>query len=124
MKDNKHVILCIDDDNDILNSMKIILEANEFIVEEAISAEDGLQKYKKTNPDLLIVDLMMEEVDSGINLVKKLQSLKNEAPILLLSSVGDALYSEVDYSSLGLAGVMQKPIRNTLLLDTIKNILE
>jgi DNA-binding response OmpR family regulator len=123
MRDNKHVILCVDDDSDILASTRIVLEANGFIMEEASSAEEGLKKYKKVNPDFLLVDLMMEEVDSGVNLVKELRLLNNKAPVYLLSSVGDALSNEIDHGSLGLTGVMQKPVDHAHLLATIKDIL-
>ncbi len=58
MQDGKHVILCVDDDPDILESLKVILEANDYIVELANSAEEGLHVYKKVRPDLLIIDLI------------------------------------------------------------------
>ena len=124
MRDSKYVILCVDDDKDVLDSSRVILEANGYIMEEASSAEAGLKKYKEINPDLVIVDLMMEEVDSGVNLVKELRLLKNEAPVYMLSSVGDALSGEIDYTSLGLTGVLQKPVIHTHLLATLKNILK
>ena len=65
MRDGKHVILHIDDDPGIRTTMRVILEADGYIMEEAESAEDGLRKYKSCHPDFVIVDLMMEEVDSG-----------------------------------------------------------
>jgi CheY-like chemotaxis protein len=65
MQDGKHVILVVDDDHDILESLRLVLEANNYIVATALSAEEGLRVYKTANPDLLIVDLMMEEVDAG-----------------------------------------------------------
>lgn len=116
MQDGKFVILCIDDDPDILESLKVVLEANDYIVVTAPSAEDGLRAYKQSHPDLLIVDLMMEEIDAGTNFVKELQALGNEAPIYMLSSTGDDLQRTIDYGELGLTGVFQKPINPTVLL--------
>ncbi len=124
MKDGKHVILCIDDDPDILNSLQIVLEANGYIVETASTAESGLKVYKETQPDLVISDLMMEEIDSGTNFVKELKMLGNKAPIYMLSTVGDNLNSMVDYNSLGLSGVFQKPIDNEKLLALLKHKLQ
>jgi len=120
MQDGKHVILCIDDDVDILMCLRMMLEANDYVMAEAESAEEGLRVYKETNPDLLIVDLMMEEVDAGTSFVKELKVLGNTAPIYMLSSVGDNLNMTVDYSSLGLSGVFQKPIENDKLLGILK----
>ena len=119
MQDGKHVILCVDDDPDILEFLKIVLEAEGYVCVEADSAEDGLKGYKKTSPDLLIVDLMMEEVDAGTNFVKELKLLGNTAPIYLLSSIGDDLNQMTDYKSLGLAGVFQKPLAREKLLSVL-----
>ena len=120
MQDGKHVILCIDDDEDIRIILKTVLEANGYLVETAPTAEDGLRVYKKSPPDLIIVDLMMEEIDAGANFVKDLRVLGNTAPIFMLSSMGDNLSMTTDYSELGLSGVFQKPIDNERLLSILK----
>jgi len=120
MQDGKHVILYIDDDQDFLDSMRVLLEANGYVMVEALSAEEGIRAYRESNPDLIIADLMMEEVDAGVSFVKELKMLGNTAPIYLLSSVGDTLSMSTDYSDLGLAGVFQKPIVHSHLLGVLK----
>jgi len=124
MHDGKYVILCIDDDEDILVSLRLVLEVNGYIVHGAATAEEGLRIYKKTKPDLLIVDLMMEEVDAGTSFVKELKALGNTAPIYMLSSVGDSLNVSADYSELGLTGVFQKPIDPDTLLAILRKRLK
>ena len=120
MKDGKHVVLYIDDDLDFLSAIRTILESNGYIMAEAASAEEGLKVYKQSNPDFVIVDLMMEEVDAGTSFVKELKALGNKAPIYMLSSVGDGLNMSTDYASLGLDGVFQKPIAPNTLLNVLK----
>ena len=120
MQDGKHVILIIDDDPDILESLRVVLEANDYVVISAESAEKGLHSFRDSSPDLIIVDLMMEEIDSGTSFVKELQAQGNTAPIYLLSSTGDSLYTSIDTSSLGLTGVFQKPINTDMLLALLK----
>jgi CheY-like chemotaxis protein len=71
-------------------------------------------------PDLILVDLMMEEVDAGTNFVKELKALGNTRPVYMLSSVGDALTLSTDYAALGLAGVLQKPISPAVLKSTLR----
>lgn len=124
MQAGKHVILCIDDDEDILYALRLVLEKNGYQMVEARSAEEGLKAYKASQPDLLIVDLMMEEVDAGTSFVKELKALGNTAPIYMLSSVGDNLNLSTDYAELGLAGVFQKPIDNNTLLTILKSKLK
>jgi len=120
MQDGKYVIMAMDDDADFLAASRMILEANGYIMVEAKSAEEGLKIYKKVNPDLILVDLMMEEVDSGTNFAREMKLLGNKAPIYLLSAAGDGMIDNVDYTQLGFAGVFQKPIKNERLLNVIK----
>ena len=120
MQDGKYVILTIDDDPDFLAAMRVVLEVSGYIMVEAKSAEEGLKVYKKTNPDLILVDLMMEEIDSGTSFVKELRLLSNKAPVYLLSAAGDEMADNIDYAQLGFAGVFQKPIKNERLLSVIK----
>lgn len=120
MIDGKHVVLVVDDDPDVRSVIKLVLQQDGFEVIEAPGAEEGLRLYKKVEPDLIVVDLMMEEVDSGTGLVKELQLLGNVAPIYMLSSVADALHGQFDYSALGLAGVFQKPLDTDTLLSTVR----
>ena len=120
MQDGKYVILCIDDDTDILSFLEIVLEAEGYVFAGAGSAEEGLRVYKEVDPDLIIVDLMMEEVDAGTGFARELKILQNRAPVFMLSSVGDNLNMTTDYTSLGLAGVFQKPLSKETLLAVLK----
>lgn len=124
MKDDKFVILCVDDDPDVLMVLRTILENAGYHMEEAASAETGLKKYKETNPDLIVVDMMMEEIDAGRNLVRELKLLQAKQPVYMLSSVGDSLSQNIDYTELGLSGVFQKPIDPGTLLMTLKTKLK
>ncbi|MEW6198646.1 MAG: response regulator [Planctomycetota bacterium] len=124
MQGGKHVILCVDDDQDLLDALKLVLEKNGYVFIGARSAEDGLAKYKQVHPDLIIVDLMMEEVDAGTGLVRNLRAEGNTKPVYMLSSVGDNLNLNIDYNELGLAGVFQKPIDNQQLLTVLRTKLK
>ena len=114
-----HLILCVDDDPEILANLKVVLEANGYSVAQAQSAEEGLRVYKQAPPDLIILDLMMEEIDAGTRFVRDLQALGNTAPIYLLSSAGEGLSRIADPGTLGLSGVLQKPIANSALLSLL-----
>jgi CheY-like chemotaxis protein len=120
MQDGKYVILTIDDDPDFLQAIHLLLEAHGYISVQAQSAEEGLNVYKKTKPDLILVDLMMEEIDAGTDFAKELKLLGNKAPVYLLSGAGDEMTDNIDYTQLGFTGVFQKPIKNERLLSVIK----
>ena len=120
MKDGKYVIMTIDDDPDFLAAIRLVLEAGGYIISEAKSAEEGLKAYKTVQPDLILVDLMMEEIDSGTSFIKELRLLGNKAPVFLMSAAGDEMTGNIDYTQLGFAGVFQKPVQNDRLLNVIK----
>jgi CheY-like chemotaxis protein len=123
MTTDKRRILCVDDDPDILSYLQIVLEGEGFEFTGAGSAEDGLLAYKEAPPDLIILDLMMEEVDAGTRFVKDLKLLGSDVPIFLLSSVGDNLSMTADYTTLGLAGIFQKPIDRVVFLNVLQAAL-
>jgi two-component system nitrogen regulation response regulator NtrX len=120
MEDGKHVVLVIDDNADLRQSLRVVLESNNYVMAEADTAEQGLKVYKDKQPDLIIVDLMMEEVDAGANFAKELKLLNNTAPIFLLSGAGDSMATSTDYTQLGFSGVFQKPINGDRLLSVLK----
>jgi DNA-binding response OmpR family regulator len=124
MKDGKHVILFIDDDPDMRDAVRLLLESNGYVMVEAESGEQGLRAYAEHQPDLVIVDLMMEEVDAGTALVKELRVRGNQVPIYMLSSVGDNLNLTINTAELGLAGVFQKPIDSDRLLNVLRTKLK
>ena len=124
MKDGKYEILCIDDDPDVLLALHTVLEGAGYAVAEAETAEEGLKIFKAAQPDLVIVDLMMEEVDAGKNFVRELKILHADVPVYMLSSLGDSLAQNVAYTDLGLVGIFQKPIDPNTLLATLKTKLK
>jgi DNA-binding response OmpR family regulator len=113
-------ILYVEDDPDYRDAVRAILEAGGYSVVEAATAEDGLRLFREVEPDIALVDMMMEEVDAGMNLVKELRAAGEDLPIFLLTSLGDALVQTKDWSDLGLAGVLQKPIRAETLLALLR----
>jgi DNA-binding response OmpR family regulator len=119
MREGKHVILCVDDDRDVLDSLKLVLESKGYLVDTATSAEEGLKAFHRGRPDLIVVDLMMEEIDAGTGLVKDLRLAGSQVPTFMLSSAGDQLQQTIDTSALGLRGVFQKPVDFTSLVRTL-----
>lgn len=82
-------ILIIDDDPDIVEAMKVILESKEYRVLTAENGEEGLKKAKLDQPDLIILDVMMETGDKGFDVARLLKQDKNyqDIPILMLTAI-------------------------------------
>ncbi len=116
----KKTVLTIDDDPDIRAALRMVLEAEGFMVGEAASGEEGVKIAQRINPDAVIVDLMMETVDAGAVAAQKMKDAGYAGPIYLLSSAGDTVRYNLDARDLGLAGIFQKPIDPKTLVSTIK----
>jgi CheY-like chemotaxis protein len=116
MPSQKPVILYVDDDKDYLDATRVVLESGGYTMLEARTAEEGLTVARAQRPDLILVDLMMEEIDSGTSFVKELRAAGCDVPIYVLSAVGDDLALTADAGALGLAGILQKPVDRTALL--------
>ena len=114
------LVLCIDDDPDLLTYLELVLRSAGYRFAGADSAEEGLRRYDELDPDAVVVDLMMEEVDAGAGLAKELRLRGNSAPVFMLSSVGDNLNATIDYGALGLSGVFQKPLSKEHLLAVLR----
>lgn len=124
MRDGKHVILCVDDDPDILTALRIVLEARGYVVVEAATAAEALEVWEREQPDLVIIDLMMEEIDSGMTLARTLKARGSTAPMFFLSSAGDYMHGAVDLGEVGASGVFQKPLQPDVLLRLIEHRLK
>jgi two-component system alkaline phosphatase synthesis response regulator PhoP len=87
----KTKILLIDNDIDFIEMNKAVLQHNGYEVSFAYNSREGYELARLENPDLIVLDLMMEEHDSGFTLAKKIKkdpALKN-IPILMLTAVAD-----------------------------------
>lgn len=84
-------ILIIDDDRDILETGKIILTSQGYEVITADNPDDGYNQIKKISPDLIILDVMMNEPDDGFFLAQKIRREKIDTPIIMYTSVAKAV---------------------------------
>lgn len=121
---SKKTVLTIDDDPDVRAALRVVLEAEGFAVGEASSAEEGLKIAGRIQPDAVIIDLMMEDVDSGSVAAQKLKETGFKGPIYMLSSAGDTVRYNLDARSMGLAGIFQKPIDPRTLVTTLRTKLK
>ena len=85
----KAKILIVDDDLDFIEISRLSLEGQGYQILSAFNAKEGWKMVEKEKPDLIIMDLMMERLDSGMALSQKIKSHPRYAsiPILMLTSI-------------------------------------
>ncbi len=123
-------ILVVDDDVDLCDSLKVVLEQAGYDTRTATSRAEGMEKIRTHLPDLVILDVMMETWQDGFEMsrdLKKDPRLK-DTPILMLtsieeitgvelkSSVGDPVWLPVDR-------FLDKPVAPDTLLVEVEKLL-
>jgi DNA-binding response OmpR family regulator len=127
-------ILVIEDDVDMAEAVRMPLEANDYEVVHALTGEEGLQKVKEIEPDLIILDVMMETTTAGFQVSLQLRSPKpdseyaayKDTPILMLTAIHDttSLRFGPDEAYLPVDDFVEKPIEPDVLLEKARALLE
>ena len=115
-------ILIIDDERAIRNTLKEILEFENYVVDVAEDGRVGLEMASATAYDLIFSDIKMPEMD-GIELLSALREAEVESPVVMISGHGN-IETAVDCIKRGAADFIEKPIDLNRLLITTKNALE
>jgi len=128
-------ILIIDDDPDIVEAMRMPLEANSYDVITANCGNEGLKKAKDEVPDLIILDVMMETDTEGFHVAYALRSEEPDSgykncrkiPILMITAIsqkkGMIFSPEKDESFLPVDDFIEKPIQPKDLLEKVAELL-
>ena len=122
MKDNP-TILIVDDEQDILEFLEYSLRKEEFNVHTASSGKLAINLAKKVNPDLILLDVMMPELD-GIETCREMRDLpglKNTLIAFLTARAED--YSQIAGFDAGADDYINKPIKPRVLVSRIKALL-
>lgn len=124
-------ILIIDDDPDIVEAMRIILESCRHTVKVARNGEEGLAQAAADKYDLVILDVMMETMSKGFEVARSLrESAGNKTvPILLLTAIKEStgldFEKEVgDKEWLPVNAYLEKPLKPHELLLKVEALLK
>jgi len=121
-------ILVIDDDPDLVEALKIILETGSYRVISAFDGEEGLRRVKEENPDLIILDLLLPKEDGDV-LCRELKADPRYAnvPILVLTAVAEKMSSKLfpkhRIRSLPADDYVDKPVQPQDLLGRVERLL-
>lgn len=123
-------ILLIDDDVDVVEAMKIVLQSKGYQVLVAYDGGSGYKKAEDEMPDLIILDVVMKTKDEGFQTSYRLKHNPSLAsvPILMLTSVGKEtgfiFHPETDEEYLPVDDFVEKPIKPKELLNKVEKLLK
>ncbi|KKK42814.1 hypothetical protein LCGC14_0493210 [marine sediment metagenome] len=124
MADEKKKILIVDDAQFTRNMLKKIISKIEQIevVGEASNGVEAISLYKKLNPDLITMDLVMPEL-GGIEATSEILKINPKAVIIIVSALGqEALVLEA--AKKGAKDFIQKPFKPDQILEVMDRILK
>lgn len=113
-------ILIADDEPGIRETLKLFLELEGFLVFEAEDGEKAWEIFKTTEVDIVISDIRMPFCD-GIELTKRIKEINPKTPVILFVNAFSGFPLE-EAEKLGIQGVIQKPFRPQLVVETIRKL--
>jgi CheY-like chemotaxis protein len=128
-------ILVVDDDPDVVELIRITLEANNYKVYSAENGSEGLRRVKEIRPDLIILDVMMDSITEGFQVSYQLRSPDPQSeyrefsniPIIMLTAVSKKMHMKfspkTDKDYLPVDEFLEKPIHLDALLEKVNNLI-
>ena len=115
-------ILIVDDEPNILTALRFLLEKEGYRVSQAEDGKAAVEEFKKGQPDIIVMDVMMPEMD-GFTAAKEIRQLDTQGHtrLLFLTAKGTPQDRMTGYSSGG-ERYLVKPFDNQQLLQQIKEI--
>lgn len=111
-------ILVVDDELDIAEAVRAVLEAEGYSVETASDGNQCLEVLRRQQPDLLLLDVMMPGLD-GFGVLERLQTERLAVPVVMMS----AIRPDSRLSQYSIQAFLKKPFHLETLLDTVSGAL-
>ena len=116
-------ILIVDDEQDIVESLKFVLEVSGFVCYTAFNGEDGLRLAKEIMPDLIILDVMMPIMNGyKVSRLLKFDTRYKDIPILMLTARSQDKDKELGEET-GADEYITKPFDINFVLERVKSYL-
>jgi two-component system KDP operon response regulator KdpE len=113
-------VLLIDDDPDLSIMLRTLLRGQDFQIQAVFSGEEGIQACRGSQPDVVILDILMPEMD-GWEVCEQIRDF-SEVPILILSALGSP-GSVARALDAGADDYLIKPIHASLLASRLRTLV-
>ncbi|HEY7440305.1 MAG TPA: response regulator transcription factor [Acidimicrobiia bacterium] len=119
---HKHKVLIVDDEPDVLLTLRVILESEGFEACLAADGETALRRIDEDNPDLVVLDIMMPVLDGWFVLAELAGRARH--PRVVVCSAKSAEADRMRARELGADEYVTKPFEPEQLLTVIRGVLE
>lgn len=116
-------ILLVDDEPDVIEFMSYNLKKEGYSIFSASNGKDGIELAKKINPDLIVLDVMMPEMD-GMATCRALRSLEQfKSTLIIFLTARDEEYSQISGFDAGADDYVTKPVKPRIFLSRLQALL-
>ncbi|MCP4141103.1 MAG: response regulator [Chloroflexi bacterium] len=124
MKDEIKNILCIEDEPEMIELVRLILSRHGFNVDGAYGGKEGLEMVKKSPPDLILLDLMMPDVD-GWEVYQQIKADEKtkDLPIIIVTAKAQNIDKVLGLHVAKVDDYISKPFSPQDLLESVQKVL-
>jgi len=120
-------VLLVDDDADFIEMNRALLEQNGYAVRMAYNGKQCMEMVTAERPDLIILDMVMENRNEGFDLSRELRNSEHTKgiPLVMITSVNETIpfRIEPDRTWLPVDALIEKPVDPVLLLSVVAKVL-
>jgi len=121
----KKLILCIEDEQEMIDLIRLILSRHGFEVRGANGGKEGLEVIRKEHPDLILLDLMMPDMDGWeVYQQMKADEATKDTPVIIVTAKAQSIDKVLGLHIAKVDDYISKPFSPQELLTSINNVLE
>jgi len=124
MMDEKKLVVCIEDEPEMIDLVKLILRRADFEFVGAVGGREGLNAVRRLKPDLVLLDLMMPDVD-GWEVYRQMKADKelSQIPVIVITAKAQSIDRVLGLHIAKVDDYITKPFGPHELLESVNDIL-
>ncbi|HFE67272.1 MAG TPA: response regulator transcription factor [Chloroflexi bacterium] len=124
MTDDPKKVVCIEDELEMIELVKLILGRSQFDVTGAVGGREGLAKIAEVKPDLVLLDLMMPEMD-GWEVYQKMKASDEmrDIPVIVVTAKAQSIDRVLGLHIARVDDYITKPFGPQELLDSVERVI-
>jgi DNA-binding response OmpR family regulator len=125
MQEKPKRILCIEDEPEMIELMRLILSRKGYNVTGASGGQDGLEKMRREMPDLVLLDLMMPDM-GGWEVYQQMKADENlkEVPVIIVTAKAQSIDKVLGLYIAKVDDYIAKPFNPSELIDSVEQVLK
>ncbi|MBD3168676.1 MAG: response regulator [candidate division Zixibacteria bacterium] len=121
IKEGRRAVLIVDDEEEIINILKYVIELERFKVYSALNAEDGLKILAENPVHIVVSDILLPKMN-GMDFMTTIKKKYKDIPVILITGYAGRFSPEMALTA-GADGYFQKPFKNTELVQKLRQVL-